>query len=77
MPCAHDNEGVQGRVGSSLLDLWAPNGPDGGDWAKTIALMTRQFSQNFREYFTVDRPAAGLPTTGAARQILAGHTISY
>ncbi|MFD8497001.1 metalloprotease [Amycolatopsis sp. NPDC059657] len=68
---------VQGRVGSSLLDLWASNGPDGGNWDKTIALMTRQFSQNFREYFTVDRPAAGLPVTGAAKQILAGHTIDY
>lgn len=72
-----DGDTVQGRVGSSLLDLWAPDGPDGGNWDRTIALMTRHFSQDFREYFTVDRPAVGLSTTGAAERILAGHTIWY
>ncbi len=39
--------------------------------------MTRDFSQDFREYFTQDRPAAGLSTSGAAARILGGHTISY
>ncbi|MFD5246282.1 metalloprotease [Amycolatopsis sp. NPDC058340] len=72
-----DGDTVQGRVGSSLLDLWAADGPDGGNWNRTIALMTRDFSQDFREYFTEDRPAAGLSTTGAAERILAGHTIWY
>ncbi|WP_410650348.1 hypothetical protein [Amycolatopsis sp. cmx-4-54] len=72
-----DGDTVQGRVGSSLLDLWAPDGPDGGNWNRTIALMTRHFSQDFREYFTEDRPATGLSTTGAAERILAGHTIWY
>ncbi|UUV32717.1 metalloprotease [Amycolatopsis roodepoortensis] len=72
-----DGDTVQGRVGSSLLDLWVPDGPDGGNWDRTIALMTRHFSQDFREYFTVGRPAVGLSTTGAAERILAGHTIWY
>jgi hypothetical protein len=68
---------VQGRVGSSLLDLWATNGPDGGNWNKTIALMSDQFSQNFREYFVTDRPTGGLSTSGAARTIIRSHTINY
>ncbi|TDD45675.1 metalloprotease [Kribbella antibiotica] len=68
---------VQGRVGSSLLDLWAPDGPDGGNWDRTIELMSDEFSQNFREYFVSDRPAGGLSTTGPARTILGSHTITY
>ncbi|MET7279137.1 metalloprotease [Kribbella sp. NPDC005582] len=68
---------VQGRVGSSLLDLWAANGPDGGNWNKTIDLMSSQFSQNFREYFRTDRPAAGLSSSGAALTIIRSHTIDY
>ncbi|WP_410657013.1 hypothetical protein [Amycolatopsis sp. lyj-112] len=58
-------------------DLWAARGPDGGNWNRTIALMTRDFSQDFREYFTEDRPAAGLSTAGAAERILTEHTTSY
>jgi len=70
---------VQGRVSSSLLDLSAPDGPDGGSWDRTIALMTVNMSEDFREYFTVDRPAASPPlsTTGAAYDIISGHTITY
>jgi hypothetical protein len=68
---------VQGRVGSSLLDLWASGGPDGGNWNKTVTLMSDEFSQNFREYFLTDRPAGGLSTTGTARTIIQNHTINY
>ncbi|AKU18833.1 metalloprotease [Luteipulveratus mongoliensis] len=68
---------VQGRVGSSLLDLWAGDGPDGGSWDSNIAMMSGHFSQDFREYFTTDRPAAGLGTQGVPTQILASHTIRY
>ncbi|MCJ0873902.1 metalloprotease [Streptomyces sp. AP-93] len=70
---------TQGRVGSSLLDLWAENGPDGGTWDRTIQLMTREKSDDFREYFLEDRPKATPPlsTTGAAKDILRRHTIDY
>jgi len=70
---------VQGRVSSSLLDLWAANGPDGGNWDRTIDLMTHNPSEDFREYFTVDRPAANPPlaTTGTAADIIHRHTINY
>ncbi|MGW2773584.1 metalloprotease [Streptomyces olivaceoviridis] len=70
---------VQGRVGSSLLDLWAANGPDGGDWSRTIRLMTYNASTDFREYFLTDRPTASPPlsTTGTARSIITSHTIDY
>ncbi|GIG62628.1 hypothetical protein Lfu02_70000 [Longispora fulva] len=68
---------VQGRVGACLLDLWAPDGPDGGNWDRTVELMTRRKSADFRAYFMVDRPAVGLGTTGPARAILTRHTITY
>ncbi|MFI1223357.1 MULTISPECIES: metalloprotease [unclassified Streptomyces] len=70
---------VQGRVGSSLLDLWAEDGPDGGTWDRTIGLMTREKSDDFREFFMEDRPEATPPldTTGAARDIINRHTIDY
>ncbi|GAA1139502.1 hypothetical protein F4556_006929 [Kitasatospora gansuensis] len=70
---------VQGRVGSSLLDLWSATGPDGGNWNRTIALMTANPSEDFREYFTTDRPTANPPlsTTGTAADILHRHTIDY
>jgi len=70
---------VQGRVGASLLDFWAASGPDGGNWDRTIDLMSREFSQDFKEHFTVDRPNAVPPlsTTGAAKTIIQNHTISY
>lgn len=70
---------VQGRVGGSLLDLWAKGGPDGGSWKRTLRLMAAERSDDFREYFTVDRPKASPPlsTTGAAADIVAGHTIHY
>ncbi|WP_455361452.1 metalloprotease [Streptomyces sp. SYSU K21746] len=70
---------VQGRVGSSLLDLWAKDGPDGGNWNRTISLMTQDASDDFREYFSVDRPEASPPlsTTGAAGDIISRHTITY
>lgn len=70
---------VQGRVGSSLLDLWAKEGPDGGTWDSTIRLMTEEMSDDFREYFTEDRPKATPPlgTTGTAEDIIARHTIQY
>ncbi|MFE0257854.1 metalloprotease [Streptomyces sp. NPDC059010] len=70
-------DAVQGRIGSSLLDLWAKDGPDGGSWNKHIQLMTDHHSTDFNEYFTADRPKAGLPTTDAAKQILDDHTITY
>ncbi|WP_263168255.1 metalloprotease [Streptomyces sp. SCSIO ZS0520] len=70
-------DAVQGRIGSSLLDLWAEDGPDGGDWDRTIALMSRHRSDDFREYFTVDRPEAGLSTTGEALDIVREHTLDY
>ncbi|MGW8885648.1 metalloprotease [Streptomyces sp. NPDC055749] len=70
---------VQGRVGSSLLDLWAQDGPDGGDWDGTVRLMTREMSDDFREYVTEDRPKASPPlSTGEeVMDILARHTIVY
>jgi len=42
-----------------------------------IALMTSNFSQDFREYYVTDRPTTGLTTTGAARTIINNHTITY
>ena len=72
-----DGDTVQGRVGSSLLDLWAATGPDGGNWNRTIALMSWNFSQNFREYFVTDRPTASLATTGTPKTIINTHTIYY
>ncbi|WP_410569368.1 metalloprotease [Amycolatopsis sp. cmx-4-61] len=70
---------VQGRVGASLLDFWAVNGPDGGNWNRDIDLMSRQSSQDFKDYFTVARPSAvpALSTTGTAKTIIDGHTITY
>ncbi len=72
-------DAVQGRVGASLLDLWSATGPDGRNWDRTIDMMSREFSQDFREYFLVDRPAATSPlsTTGTARAIIEDHTIYY
>ncbi|MCX4670142.1 metalloprotease [Streptomyces sp. NBC_01381] len=69
---------VQGRVGGSLLDLWAKDGPDGGSWNRTLRLMASEPSADFREYFTVDRPKASPPlsTTGSAEAIVGRHTIS-
>ncbi|QKW10915.1 metalloprotease [Streptomyces sp. NA04227] len=68
---------VQGRVGGALLDLWAADGPDGGDWNRTIDLMSREVSEDFYDYFTEDRPRAGLDTTGPALDIVHDHTIDY
>ncbi|WP_405999178.1 metalloprotease [Streptomyces sp. NBC_00829] len=68
---------VEGRVGASLLDLWEPGGPDGGNWNKTIDLMARKRPVNFREYFLRDRPSAGLSISGKARAIIRKHTINY
>jgi hypothetical protein len=70
---------VQGRVGASLLDFWAANGPDGGNWNRTIDLMSRQSSPDFKDYFTVGRPSAvpALSTTGTAKTIIDNHTITY
>ncbi|MGW8552613.1 metalloprotease [Streptomyces tubercidicus] len=68
---------VQGRVASSLLDLWASNGPDGGNWNNTISVMTNRQSSDFRDYFLNGRPMGGLSTTGPAKDILVKHTINY
>ncbi|MEU9119098.1 metalloprotease [Streptomyces sp. NPDC048506] len=68
---------VEGRVAESLLDLWAPDGPDGGNWNSNIALMSGNTSSNFNEYFTQDRPAAGLSTTGAAETVINNNGIDY
>ncbi|WP_435603872.1 metalloprotease [Streptomyces sp. bgisy130] len=67
---------VQGRVSSSLLDLWASAG-DGGNWNKTISVMTDYQSDDFHDYFVNDRPNGGLSTTGAAKDFLVKHTINY
>jgi hypothetical protein len=66
---------VQGRVSTSLLDLWS--GPDGGTWNGTIDALTRTVPPDFRSYFRIARPAVGLSTTGQAKSILYNHTISY
>ncbi|MFE6738635.1 metalloprotease [Streptomyces tubercidicus] len=68
---------VQARVSSSLLDLWASGGPDGGNWNKTISVMTNHQSSDFHDYFVNGRPTGGLSTTGAANDILVKHTINY
>ncbi|MFD8783113.1 metalloprotease [Kitasatospora sp. NPDC059599] len=70
-------DAVQGRVGGSLLDLWAADGPDGGTWDRTVRLMGEQRSADFRQYFTEGWPRAGLSTTDAAGRIIADHTIAY
>jgi hypothetical protein len=78
-PSWDQGDTVQGRVGASLLNLWATNRPDGGNWARTIDLMSRESRQNFKDYFTTDRPNAAptLSTTGTAKTILQNHTINY
>ncbi|MEV0650184.1 hypothetical protein AB0I28_33485 [Phytomonospora sp. NPDC050363] len=70
-------EAVQGRVAGTLVDLWAPNGPDGGNWDGTIEVMSRVRSSTFLEYFYIARPMAlpPLSTTGEAAAIVRGHTI--
>lgn len=66
---------VQGNVGAALLDLWELDGPD-GTWDANIHLMTDEFSEDFDDYFTNARPAAGLPTDGAALDIVTEHTVA-
>ncbi|MEV0761863.1 hypothetical protein [Nocardia sp. NPDC050435] len=62
---------TQGRVSSSLLDLW--RGPDGG-WDRTLELLTTMVPADFHDYFYNGRPTVGLSTTGAAARILREHT---
>ncbi|OXZ00827.1 metalloprotease [Streptomyces sp. 2R] len=68
---------VEGRVAAALLELWGPNGPDGGNWNRTLKLMNTYVSGDFKQYFTQHRPLAGLSTTGAARTIINRNTIVY
>ncbi|MGV9690034.1 metalloprotease [Streptomyces sp. NPDC003444] len=68
---------VESRVTAALLELWGPNGPDGGNWNKTLTLMNNYVSRDFRQYFTEHRPLAGLSTTGTAKTIINRHTITY
>lgn len=68
---------VEGRVAAALLELWGPNGPDGGNWNRTLTLMNTYVSGDFKQYFTQHRPLAGLSTTGAARTIINRNTIVY
>ncbi|QKW10738.1 metalloprotease [Streptomyces sp. NA04227] len=70
-------DSVQARVSTSLLDLWAEDGPDGGDWDATLQLMTEQRSSTFEEYFTEGRPTVPLPVDGDAKKIINKHTIDY
>ncbi len=68
---------VEGRVAAALLELWGPNGPDGGNWNRTLKLMNTYVSADFKQFFTQHRPLAGLPTTGAAKTIINRNTIVY
>ncbi|MFE8941188.1 MULTISPECIES: metalloprotease [unclassified Streptomyces] len=68
---------VESRVTASLLQLWGPNGPDGGNWNKTLTLMNKYVSGDFRQYFTEHRPKEGLSTTGTAKTIINNNTIVY
>ncbi|MEU3836791.1 metalloprotease [Streptomyces microflavus] len=68
---------VEGRVAAALLELWGPNGPDGGNWNRTLKLMNTYVSGDFKQYFTQHRPLAGLSTTGAAKTIINRNTIVY
>ncbi|MGW7285801.1 metalloprotease [Streptomyces sp. NPDC054847] len=72
-----EGDEVQGRVSSSLLDLWAD--ADGGTWNDTIAAMTKTVnrSSDFYDYFTRVRKNASLSTTGTAEDIIRRHTIKY
>ncbi len=72
-------DAVEIRVASSLLDLWAPDGPDGGDWDETIEVMLLADDPHvdFYDYFFNGRPMVGLPTTGEVLEILRRHTIEY
>ncbi|MEU5452483.1 metalloprotease [Streptomyces californicus] len=68
---------VEGRVAAALLELWGPNGPDGGNWNRTLKLMNTYVSSDFKQYFTQHRPLTGLSTTGAAKTIINRNTIVY
>ncbi|WP_240450130.1 metalloprotease [Streptomyces sp. S1] len=68
---------TESRVTAALLELWGPNGPDGGNWNKTLTLMNKYVSRDFRQYFTEHRPLVNLPTAGTARTIINRHTIIY
>ncbi|MFB8102527.1 MULTISPECIES: metalloprotease [Streptomyces] len=68
---------VEGRVAAALLELWGPNGPDGGNWNRTLKLMNTYVSADFKQFFTQHRPLAGLSTTGAAKTIINRNTIVY
>ncbi|MFF3027795.1 hypothetical protein [Microbacterium sp. NPDC057944] len=67
---------TQGNIGATLLDLWRLDGP-GASWDANVALFSSETSSDFTEYFTVDRPAAGLPTDGEAEDIIRRHGIDY
>ncbi|CAM5547774.1 metalloprotease [Kitasatospora aureofaciens] len=68
---------VEGNVTGSLLDLW--RNVDGGNWNRTITLLTSTAPSTFSEYFNTDRPKAGPPlSTGwDALSYLRSHSIQY
>lgn len=63
---------VQGRVGAVLLQLWA--GPDGGNWDKTITLMTGKVLSCFKDYYQA-RPAVGLGNDDGVQKILTDNSL--
>lgn len=67
---------TEGNVAAALIDLWRLDGPN-GTWGANLDLTIRYGSDHFREYFLTNRPRAGLPVDGAARDIIASHGIFY
>ncbi|WP_435190673.1 metalloprotease [Streptomyces sp. bgisy126] len=68
---------VEGRVAGALLDLWAPGGPDGGTWDRTVEALGKTHPATFRDYFLTARPTTGLPVTGQTRALVNKHTMNY
>jgi hypothetical protein len=67
---------TQGNVAGSLLDLFAFDGPN-GTWGNNIEAMKQYRALTFHDYYFINRPRAGLPTTGQPKTYLNNHGIYY
>ncbi|MEZ0577487.1 metalloprotease [Nocardioides sp. MH1] len=70
-------DATEGNVAAALIDLFKLDGGTGGDWSGDLDMISRDGSDDFREYYVTDRPAHGYSVTGEAERIINSHGIDY
>ena len=75
LPGWDNGDGVQGRVGGSLLAIWKSF--DDGSWDSTLHAIRDATPKNFREYYKYRANALSAPEESALDKILAARTIRY